>query len=184
MNIKPHSIETAPDASKPILKKTREQFGFDLNLFGVMAESPLALSAYTTLSGLVEKHAALSPQEQQIVMLAVSARGGCAYCMAAHSTVAGMVGLDEEVVKTLREQGEPSDPKTAALVRFARQLVDERGWVPEEDQQAFLDAGYEKRHLLDVVAILALKTLSNTTNHLAETPLDEQFEANKWSKSS
>jgi len=34
------------------------------------------------------------------------------------------------------------------------------------------------------VTIVALKTLSNYTNHLAETPLDKAFEAKAWKKDS
>lgn len=182
MNLTPQPIDTAPDASKPILETAKKKLGFDLNLFGVMAESPLALAAYTQLSDLVEQHAALSAVEQQVVMLAISTRNGCEYCVAAHSTVAGMQNMDADLIGTLRDQQDPADPKLAALVRISRQLVDHRGWVSEEDQQAFLDAGYEKRHLLDVVALLALKTLSNTTNHLADPPLDEAFQPKAWSK--
>lgn len=182
MNLTPHSIDTAPDASKPILKEAKNQFGFELNLFGVMAESPLALKAYTQLNELIEENAALTPQEQQVVMLTVSTRNGCEYCVAAHSTVAGMKQMDDSLIEILRNQEDPADEKTAALVRFTRQLVDNRGWVAEEDQQAFLDAGYENRHVLDVITILALKTLSNTTNHLAETPVDEAFQPRAWSK--
>lgn len=182
MNLTVHTVDTAPEASKPLLEAARKKYGFDLNLFGVMAESPLALAAYTQLSGLLEKHSVLTPEEQQVAMITVSVQNGCEYCVAAHSTVAGMVGVDEGLVNTLRDGGEPDNSKTAALVRFVRQLIDKRGWVPVEDQQAFLDAGYTTQHVLDLITILALKTLSNTTNHLAETPLDEAFAPKKWVK--
>lgn len=58
-----------------------------------------------------------------------------------------------------------------------RRLIEKRGWISEEEQNEFFQAGYSNRHLLDVVTILALKTLSNYTNHLSETPLDEAFKA-------
>jgi len=56
--------------------------------------------------------------------------------------------------------------------------------VPEDEQSAFLDAGFDQRAVLDVITILALKTLSNYTNHLANTPLDEAFQEKAWSKDS
>lgn len=34
----------------------------------------------------------------------------------------------------------------------------------------------------DVLTILALKTLSNYTDHIAETPLDPVFEPQRWEK--
>lgn len=42
-------------------------------------------------------------------------------------------------------------------------------------------AGYIQRHVLDVLTIVALKTLSNYVSHIAHTPLDSQFAAQAWS---
>ncbi|MFP4673185.1 MAG: carboxymuconolactone decarboxylase family protein [Opitutales bacterium] len=147
-----------------------------------MAESPAALSAYVQVNGILEEHAALDAKERQIVMLAVSEANACDYCMAAHSKVAEMSGVEEAAIQALREGREPDDEKMKALVRFAKSTLEHRGWAPEADQRAFFDAGYTNRHVLDVITILALKTLSNYTNHLAQTPLDEPFKAYKWSK--
>lgn len=178
-----HTQDSAPEASKPQLAQVANAFGFVPNLTATLAESPAALAGYLQLSGAIEQHAALSPQQQQIVMLAVSEANGCDYCMAAHSLIAGMAQVPEETVATLRECGELTDPKEAALAKFARGVIENRGWVPEADQEAFLAAGFTRRQLLDVVAIVALKTLSNYANHLAHTPLDPAFEVHRWTKS-
>jgi len=183
MEFKVYDKETAPEASKPVLEEAEKKYGFALNLFGVMAESPLALKAYATLSDLIAGEAALDAKEQQIVMLAVSEANGCDYCMAAHSTVAEkMAEVPSDVVESLRAGKAPDDTKYAALVRFAKAILANEGWVPEGEQEAFLEAGYGRRELLDVITIVALKTLSNYTNHLAETPLDEAFQDRAWSK--
>ncbi|MFP4261506.1 MAG: carboxymuconolactone decarboxylase family protein [Opitutales bacterium] len=183
MEFKLHDKDSAPEASKPVLEKAEKKYGFALNLFGVMAESPAALKAYTTLSGILDEDAGLDAQEQQIVMLATSEFNGCDYCMAAHSTVAEkMAKVPSEIVEALRDDREPDDDKVKALVRFTKALLEHRGWVPEDEQSAFLDASYDRRAVLDVITILALKTLSNYTNHLADTPLDEAFQEKAWSK--
>jgi len=183
MEFKTHTKETAPEASVPVLEKTEKAFGFALNLFGVLAESPAALSAYVQVNGLLEEHAALSSAERQVVMLAVSEMNNCKYCMAAHTVAAEMSRVPAEAVEALRAGREPADERLAALVRFAKALAEHRGWVPEDEQKAFLAAGFTTRHVLDVITVLALKTLSNYTNHLAQTPLDEAFQNKKWSKS-
>ncbi len=182
MEFKIHTKETAPEASVPVLEQTEKAYGFALNLFGVLAESPAALSAYVRVNGLLEEHAALSARERQIVMLAVSELNNCEYCMAAHSAVAEMSQVPAETIEALRRGDEPGDGRQAALFRFARLIAEHRGWVPEADQKAFLDAGFTTRHVLDVITILSLKTLSNYTNHLAQPPLDEAFQNKKWSK--
>jgi alkylhydroperoxidase family enzyme len=48
--------------------------------------------------------------------------------------------------------------------------------------EAFLNAGYSPQHILDVITIVAMKTLSNYVNHIAETPLDDRFASQRWSK--
>lgn len=180
MEFKLHSAETAPEASWTLLQEVQKAYGFTPNIYKVFAESPVALSTYIHITNQLSEHGALSPQERQLVMLAVSAINQCAYCVAAHSMMAERTKVAEETIAALRQGEDPSDPKDAALVAFARSLVEHRGWVPKVDQQAFLNAGFTTRHVLDVLSIIALKTLSNFTNHLAETPLDEAFAGHKW----
>jgi len=177
-----HSQTTAPEASKPIIEQVEKTYGFFPNLYAVFAESPVAISTYLHISGQLKAHGALTPQEQQIAMLAVSETNNCDYCVAAHSMMASLNQVPKETIQQLREGGNPSDLKQAALVHFAQVVMEHRGWVPENEQEAFLAAGYTTRHALDVLAILALKTLSNYTNHLAKTPLDSAFESHRWSK--
>lgn len=177
-----HDRNTAPDASKPVLDDVTKAYGFVPNLYRVFAESPLAISAYLQLSGLIKDLAALTPPEQQVVMIAVSVANGCDYCVAAHSVVGAMAKVPADTIGALRDDVAPADPRAAALAAFARSVVFHRGWVPPEDLQAFLDAGFTRAHVLDVLAINALKTLSNFTNHLAQTPLDAAFEPQAWRK--
>lgn len=53
----------------------------------------------------------------------------------------------------------------------------------EIDLQAFLNAGYESKHVLDILVGVAQKTMSNFTNHIAKTPLDGAFTEVAWKAS-
>jgi uncharacterized peroxidase-related enzyme len=178
-----HTKETAPAASKPVLAQVEGSFGFVPNLTAVLAESPAALSGYLQLSKIIQENSALSPREQHVVMLAVSEANGCDYCVAAHSLMAGMAGLPEETVTALRGGGALPEVKESALANLARAVVEQRGWLSGAEQEAFLAAGFTRQQMLDVVSIVALKTLSNYANHLAHTPLDAAFEPHRWTKS-
>ena len=175
-----HDKQSAPEASREIMEQAEQAYGFVPNLFGVLAESPAALRAYATVTELLQQHAGLDPVQQQVVMLTVSADNGCTYCVGAHSGLAQMVKMDPAVLEALREQRELPDAKLEALRRFALAVMSHRGWVPEAELQAFHDAGYGRRELLDVITIVALKTLSNYTNHIAGTPLDQAFAGMEW----
>ena len=174
-----HTKETAPDASRATLEATEKKYGFLPNLYGVLAESPAAVQAYAGINKAIEQ-SALSPVEQQVVTLVVSATNDCTYCVGAHSTVAQMVRMPEDILSALREQRQLPDRQLNALRLLVMSVLHHRGWVPEEDLNQFTAAGYGPRHLLDVLTIVALKTLSNYTNHIAHTPLDPQFAPQTW----
>ena len=175
-----HDETTAPEASRSILQATEKTLGFIPNLYGVFAESPTALQAYSALGDAL-KQSALSPIEQQVVALAVSTENECSYCVAAHSVIATMVKMPVATLSELRTRMTLSDQKLDALHKFALAVVRERGWVPKAETEAFLAAGYTQRHLLDVLTIVAMKTLSNYVNHIVETPLDQAFASQRWS---
>lgn len=183
MNLEIITTETAPENVKPLLEKVQKTYGFVPNTYGVMAHAPLAVAAYLSINDLIKEYATLTPQEQQVVMLAISFENGCEYCVAVHSAVAGMVKTPPEVVASLRNETPISDARLAALAAFARSLVKYRGWVPEAEQQAFLDAGFTKGHVLEVITINALKSISNYANHLGHPALDEAFASQVWKKS-
>ena len=179
MKFQVHTKDTAPEASRATLATTEKKYGFLPNLYGVLAESPTAVQAYAGINKALEQ-SALSPVEQQVVTLTVSAVNNCAYCMGAHSTVAQMVHMPEQLLAELREQRNLSDAKLNALRLLVVSVLHHRGWVPEADLKQCAAAGYAERQVLDVLTIVALKTLSNYVNHIAHTPLDAQFAAQVW----
>lgn len=174
-----HTKDTAPEASRATLDAAVMKYGFLPNLFGVLAESPTAVQAYAAINKALEQ-SALSPVEQQIVALTVSATNDCAYCVGAHSTVAQAARMPEDILAALRDLRPLSDQKLNALRTLVMSILHHRGWVPEDDLAFFVAAGYGQRQLLDVLTIVALKTLSNYVNHIAHTPLDPQFSAQVW----
>ena len=65
---------------------------------------------------------------------------------------------------------------------FTLAVTRKRGEVSSEDLNAFYEAGYERRHVLEVILILSQKVMSNYVNHIAETPVDEPFKKFAWEK--
>ncbi len=174
-----HTAESAPAAAKEILAAVQTKFGFVPNLIGVLAESPAALKGYLALADAFAA-SSLSPVEQQVVLLTTSLENRCTYCVAAHSMLYRHSGGDEASLRALRE-GEPlADPRLEALRRFTRRVVENRGWVDEETVQAFLNAGFTRAQVLEVILGITQKTLSNYTNHVAATPVDSAFANFAW----
>ena len=176
-----HTHETAPEGSKKILEGVKGKYGFVPNLIGGLAESPVATEAYTTIGGIFEK-SDFTPTERQVVLITANFDNGCTYCMAAHTTMSKRQKLPEDVIQALRDNTPIADAKLEALRVFTRAVFHKRGWVDQADLDAFYAAGYEKHHVLEVVVGLAFKTISNYTNHVVDTPVDDAFAPNAWSK--
>jgi len=176
-----HTNDSAPEQARQTLEIVASAFGFVPNLLGVMANSPALAEAYVTLSGIFEKKTGLTPTEQQIVLLAVSRYHECRYCMAAHTMIAGMHKVPQEVTDAIRNDSPIPDPKLEALRQLTTSIVALRGWPTEQELQSFINAGYQPSHIFDVLVGVVQKTLSNYTNHLAGTPLDSKMEAYAWS---
>ncbi len=164
-----HTLATAPSESQPLLAAAKESWGFVPNLQGMLAESPVALEAHETLFRLVGA-SSLSPIEQQVAFLAVSVLHGCEYCTMGHTYLARSVNTPEAVVQALRSRLPVEDPRLEALRSFTEAVVRERGHAGDAAVEAFLRAGFTRRQVLEVVVIIATKTISNYVNHLAHTP--------------
>ena len=175
-----HTPKTAPEGSRFVLESAEKKNGFVPNLLGILAESPAALQAYSNLTGALQHNADFNSAEQQVLFLSISRENGCRYCMAAHSAIASNGVLTNGQIAALRDGTPLEDSKLQALRMFGSTMVAKRGLVDQSDLDAFMGAGYTRRHVLDVIAAVTLKTLTNYTNHLADTPVDEAFAPFSW----
>ena len=79
------------------------------------------------------------------------AENECAYCMAAHTGMAKQENVPEEVIDATRNGTPYADARLEALRKFTRAVVGNRGWVSDEAVEAFLAAGFERRHVLEIL---------------------------------
>jgi len=174
-----HTPDSAPEGSAERLRRIEQAWSFIPNLHRTLAESPVVLEGYDTLFGLVGR-SSLTPAEQQVAFLAVSVVHGCEYCVSGHSVLATMAGLDAASIEALREGGDLPDPRQQALRRFVVTVVESRGMAGDAAVDAFLAAGFTQAQLLEVVMVVAAKTISNYVNHLTHTPLDAFMAGTAW----
>src|SRR5688572_27588494 len=78
----PHTIDSAPAASQPVLQRLREEVGAIPNLAGAMAESPVLIDAFVTLRSLFHAKSSFSPVERELLFLVNAVENGCEYCTA------------------------------------------------------------------------------------------------------
>lgn len=172
--------DTAPAASKPLMKQSKEGFGMLPNLHRVLAESPAAYQAYLATFDLIWNQSSLSKLEAQVVFMTANFHNSCHYCTAGHSWAMDAMGEPQDVISALRAGAPLRDPKLRALQTYTRELLEKRGHIGDERLQAFLDAGYSKAQALEVLCGLAAKLISNFTNALAHTELDAPMKPFEW----
>ncbi len=176
-----HTPDSAPVESKEQLETTQQRNGLIPNLYGVLAEAPIALEAYETLASLLMR-ASFTPTERHVVWFTINAYHDCHYCMAAHTLLAKGEGVPEDVIETARAVRSYEDPKLESLRVFTLNLVENRGWASPNDLEAFLAAGFTKQNVLEILVVIAHKVLSNYTNHIVATPVDDAFKRFTWTK--
>jgi uncharacterized peroxidase-related enzyme len=179
-NFRVHTIETAPEASRPLLDELRKRNGMLSNFQLVMAEAPATLEMYSA-SARALHGGRLSRVERETVALAVSVEQRCDYCVASHSAAALRQKIAPEIVTALREAKPLGDAKLEALRTFALRTVRQRGVLTAEELAELAAAGYDNGHLLEALGWVAHMTLTNYINHLAHVPLDKAFEPQRWS---
>src|SRR5260370_24418031 len=166
-----HETTTAPPASAEILNGVQKAWGFVPNLYRILAESPAALEAYSTLWGIAEK-TSFTPQERNIVYLAIIYENECTYCMAGHTNLSRMAKVDDAAIAAVREGRPIGDAKLEALRPFAPKVTRQPGVVSHAEVPAFKAPAYDNRAVLDVLVLAATKPYYNYSNHLAYTPTD------------
>ena len=181
MTFPSHDMDSAPEGSKPLLEKSQAAFGRLPGLHKVLAESPQAYEAYQMLHKIFQE-TDFDAEELTVVWQSINVEHACHYCVPAHTGIAKMMKVSDEITEALRNETPLPSAKLEALRSFTIQMVRARGYVTPEQTEAFFAAGYGHRAVLDIVLGLAQKTMSNYINHFAQTPIDEPVKPFAWEK--
>jgi uncharacterized peroxidase-related enzyme len=166
----PSAVQT-PALSLPLLSAVQEQLGIVPNLMRLIGHSPAALDGYLTLNRALTK-GTIGARTGERIALAVAKINRCGYCLSAHTYLGKNVAKLDDAEITANRNGTSSDPKAAAAVRFATQIALARGHVSDADVQAVKAAGYSHPEIVEIVLHVALNTLTNYVNEVAQTEID------------
>lgn len=174
-------LNSAPEEIKNILTEQKNNFGFLPNMYATMANAPSMLKMYLNGYQLFRQEATFSPAEQEVVFLTISRENGCDYCVGAHSMIADkMSGVPADVTESIRNNAPIDDPKLQVLHDFVVIMLNKRGAPSRSEVEGFLAAGYTEQQVLELVVAIAVKTLSNYSNHLFHTEQDDVFADYRW----
>jgi uncharacterized peroxidase-related enzyme len=178
MEFPTYTLDTAPEASRPVLEGAKKKFGIVPAPLGKLAASPELLRAFEE-GNTIWAGTSLTALEREVVVMVVARENGCEYCVALHTRLLFALEAEAEAVGALRDGTPLPDAKLEALAAFTRALIDTRG---KADPSAFFAAGYDARQALDVVVGIGTYTLTTYANRLVDVQLDPGLEKFRWEK--
>jgi AhpD family alkylhydroperoxidase len=155
--------------NQEIFDNLKKGLGMVPNLYAVMALSDTALGNYLTFQNA---KTAFSNKEKQAVNLVVSQVNECLYCQSAHTLLGTMNGLTEEQTIEIRKGSAPFDNKLNALVGLAKEIAAKKGFASTESIEAFLNSGYTKGQVVELVFLVAEKTAMNYVHAITNVEID------------
>ncbi|MGS0747354.1 carboxymuconolactone decarboxylase family protein [Halpernia sp. GG3] len=155
--------------NQEIFDNLNKGLGMVPNLYAVMALSDTALENYVALQNA---KTTFSNKEKQAVNLVVSQVNECHYCQSAHTLLGKMNGLTEEQTIEIRKGNASFDNKLNALVILAKEITSKKGFASTDAVDAFIDAGYKKGQVVELVFLVAEKTAMNYVHAITKVEID------------
>jgi uncharacterized peroxidase-related enzyme len=157
-------------AVQGVFDHMQSAFGMVPNLFATIGYSENALTSYLAFQQAQAK-GSFSAKEREAVFLAVSQVNGCQYCQAAHTAIGKMNGFSEEETIQLRAGAHPN-AKLSTITRLAASITENHGRPEPQLLEEFFALGYGEKALIDLVALVADKTLANYVHNITQVPID------------
>ena len=154
-----------------LLDQIHGAFGATPNMFRAVANSPAALQSMWAAFGALGASRTLGAKLGEQIAVAVANRNACEYCLAAHTALGRKAGASADEMAAA-QVGQASDPATQAALRFALQVVEQRGQVDASEVQRLRDAGFSDEAVVEILAHVALSLFTNYVNVALDVPVD------------
>jgi AhpD family alkylhydroperoxidase len=125
----------------------------------LMGNSPAVLGAYLSFADAF-RDARLPAKTRDLIAVTAAEAAGCGYTLAA--------------VSALARSGGRSEDELAAALRFAAEIVVQRGQLPESEVAALHDAGFSDGEVAEIIAVVVLNIYRSYFNLIARPELTEQ----------
>ena len=172
-----HDDLTAPEGSLPVLKGALSAGGQLPNFLGVLAGSPATLRAYARFRSEL-RHGSLPTATLERIALAVAEHYGSEPGLDLHTRTGRSAGLGIDEVALAREF-DSRDEREAALLRYLREVLENRGRAPMHLHEEAREAGWSDEQILEALAYLALESFTALVNVAGEVPVDGSAEQSR-----
>ena len=173
-------IRDLPEDIRTRILETQEKAGFVPNVFLALAHRPAEWRAFFAYHDalMLKEDSGLTKGEREMIVVAVSGRNRCIYCVVAHGAILRIYEKKPPLADQVATNHLKADisPRQKAMCDFAVKMTEASYQIGDEDFAALKPHGFSDEDIWDIGAIAAFFGLSNRmANMTAMRPNDEFY---------
>jgi uncharacterized peroxidase-related enzyme len=164
------SDSAASPETAALFTAIKGKIGMVPNLYRVAGNQPKVLAA---MLGMNETLAGggFDARTREAIALAVAGANACDYCASAHAAISAGLKVAPATIDA-HLLGRSDDPRMAAILRLATDIVAAKGMVSDANLASAKDAGLSEADIVETVANVVANIFTNYLNHVAGTDID------------
>ncbi len=162
--------EAAAPAAQELFAAIKSKVGMVPNLYRVLANEPAALAANLGINEALG-NGSFDAKTREAIALVSAGANNCDYCASAHTAISKSLKVDQAEISA-RLHGASSDPKLDVILKFAKAVIDKRGFVSDDELAAARNGGLNEGEVVETIANVVANIFTNYVNHVAETEID------------
>jgi uncharacterized peroxidase-related enzyme len=173
-------IAALPEDIRARILTVQEKSGFVPNVFLMLAHRPAEFRAFMAYHDtLMDKAEGLSKAEREMIVVAVSSRNQCQYCVVAHGAILRIRAKNALISDQIAANWRKADitPKQKAMLEFALKVTDRANEVNDADHETLRAAGFDDEAIWDIAAIAAFFGMSNRLANVTNLRPNDEFYA-------
>ena len=158
-------------ASQSILEQVQKKMGQVPNLYATIGYSAQTLKGMLDFEATVAQGSSYTAREREAINLVVSQVNNCTYCLAAHTMLAQLKGFSKDETLDIRK-GKAADSKLETVILLAQSIASNKGYAEANLLKNFFAAGYNESALIELIALISIRTLTNYVYAATQIPVD------------
>lgn len=173
-------LKDLPEDIRARILETQEKAGFVPNVFLTLAHRPAEWRAFFAYHDalMLKENSGLTKGDREMIVVAVSGRNHCIYCVVAHGAILRIYEKKPLVADQVATNHLKADitPRQRAMCDFAVKITEESYRIGDEDFATLRGHGFSDEDVWDIGAIAAFFGLSNRmANMIGMRPNDEFY---------
>ncbi len=172
-------IKDLPEDIRARILETQEKAGFVPNVFLALARRPAEWRAFFAYHDAVmlNPDSGLSKGEREMIVVAVSGRNQCIYCVVAHGAILRIYEKKPLIADQVATNHLKADisPRQKAMCDFAIRITEASYSIGDTDFDAMRGHGFSDEDIWDIGAIAAFFGLSNRMANLTAMRPNDEF---------